>query len=148
MLEHLSFASAPRPFKDPNYRKNATRRNKTLKQIVAGERIRARQVANVQTANLSSVVAAATGTGNGEGGSGSGTPATDDVAMQDADGAGLASGATTPAGKLRPGTKVPPGQSKKAKAAEAAAGPVGIASEADYLACTSQSSSPTFVPVY
>lgn len=34
----MSYSDAPRPFKDPNYRKNVTRRNKTLKQILAGER--------------------------------------------------------------------------------------------------------------
>lgn len=36
-----SFTDVPKPWKNPNYTKNAARRNKTLKQVLAGERDRA-----------------------------------------------------------------------------------------------------------
>lgn len=121
MVEHLSFANEPRPFKDPNYRKNANRRNKALKQIIAGERIRARQAGAQRNGDATAAAAAAAAeaeaSGSGDGGNGD---ATEDGAVR------------------RPGQKGA-GPSKKTKAAEAAAGPVGIASEADYLACAPSS---------
>jgi hypothetical protein len=39
-IERHSFYFAPKPFKDPSYVKNAQRRNKSVKQILAGERDR------------------------------------------------------------------------------------------------------------
>ena len=36
-----SFTDLPKPWKNPLYTKNAARRNKTLKQVLAGERDRA-----------------------------------------------------------------------------------------------------------
>lgn len=40
MADQCSFAEAYRPFKNPNYRKNVNRRNKTAKQVISQERDR------------------------------------------------------------------------------------------------------------
>jgi hypothetical protein len=44
LAEEYSYADAPRPFKNPDYKKNTGRRNKSLKQIIAMERERVERI--------------------------------------------------------------------------------------------------------
>ncbi|KAL8276191.1 hypothetical protein RQP46_011403 [Phenoliferia psychrophenolica] len=46
--EEYSYTDVPRPFRNPEYRKNVNRRNKTLKQILAAERERVDKLAKEQ----------------------------------------------------------------------------------------------------